>query len=192
MENSRFIIGYHGCLEPRATEIITGAVSIADWPKSQNKWDWLGQGVYFWEHAPRRAMQWAVDTRTRALERGEQPGEAAVIGAVISLERCFDLTDVLSTEALAAAYEELVESYRERQRPLPQNKGDTPDRVRRELDCTVIEWLLSQAPTPVLSVRSPFLEGRPAFPGSRIMAESHIQIAVRDTSCIRGVFRPTF
>lgn len=42
------------------------------------------------------------------------------------------------------------------------------------------------------TVRCPFLEGESAFPGSRILKESHVQIAVRDTACILGVFRPNY
>ena len=40
------------------------------------------------------------------------------------------------------------------------------------------------------TVRCPFLEGTRAFPGSRILRESHVQIAFRDRSCILGIFRP--
>jgi len=191
MEHSRVIIGYHGCLEPRATDIITGRLPVSDWPPSKNKWDWLGQGVYFWEHAPERARQWAEDTARRAERRGED-AEPAVIGAVISLDRCFDLTEVSSTQALRDAYEELAAGYAIKGWALPENSGNSDDKVKRELDCTVFEWLLGQGANPIASVRGPFLEGEAAFPGSMIRASSHIQIAVRDAACIRGVFRPTF
>ena len=40
------------------------------------------------------------------------------------------------------------------------------------------------------TVRAPFLEGDPAYPGTEIRLESHIQLAVRDPTCIVGVFRP--
>jgi hypothetical protein len=41
------------------------------------------------------------------------------------------------------------------------------------------------------SVRGIFAEGTPAFEGSGIRLKSHIQIAVRDPSCILGYFRPS-
>ena len=41
-----------------------------------------------------------------------------------------------------------------------------------------------------LTIRSPFLEGPPAFPRSSVREQSHIQIAVVDRSSILGVFRP--
>ncbi|HZM02311.1 MAG TPA: hypothetical protein VFC44_04735, partial [Candidatus Saccharimonadales bacterium] len=34
------------------------------------------------------------------------------------------------------------------------------------------------------------LEGKPAFPGSKIALKSHIQIAVKDPACIAEVFAP--
>jgi hypothetical protein len=41
------------------------------------------------------------------------------------------------------------------------------------------------------TVRCAFSEGAPIFDGSRIHQQSHIQLAVRNTACIVGVFRPT-
>jgi hypothetical protein len=35
-----------------------------------------------------------------------------------------------------------------------------------------------------------FSEGTPAYEGSKIMAKSHIQIAVRDASAVIGHFKP--
>ena len=49
-----------------------------------------------------------------------------------------------------------------------------------------------QGSGPYQTVRSAFEEGEPAFPGSLIRTQTHIQIAVRDHWCIIGVFRPNF
>jgi hypothetical protein len=40
------------------------------------------------------------------------------------------------------------------------------------------------------SVRCGFVEGPPAFDGSGIHHQSHVQLAVRNTACVVGVFRP--
>jgi hypothetical protein len=61
---------------------------------------------------------------------------------------------------------------------------------RRELDCLVLNYLCSQSPVLYQTVRGVFLEGDPAYPDAMIRKESHVQIAVRDPSCILGVFRP--
>lgn len=170
---SRIVLGYHGCKPEFADALIAGEVGIDQWKPSENPYDWLGTGVYFWEYAPARAKEW---------------GKGGVVGAVIQLGTCLDLTDVSYTRMLRDAYDSLVETYGARDEPLPQNKGK-----RRELDSAVINELVATAERRgvlVQTVRCPFLEGGPAFPGSGILDESHIQVAVRDLRCIVGVFRP--
>jgi hypothetical protein len=171
---ARIVLGYHGCDAAFAEAIFRGEISVAEWKPSRNPYDWLGEGIYFWEHAPARARTWAA--------RG------AVVGAVIQLGRCLDLTDVDYTDLLAEEYKAVRAIYRREKRALPKNKGG-----RRDLDCLVINQLVTSAADEGISfqtVRCPFLEGEPAFPGSGILRESHIQIAVRDKDCILGVFRP--
>jgi hypothetical protein len=105
---ARVVLGYHGCLEPLATELLNGTRPIADWQPSDNRWDWLGKGIYFWEHAPARAKRWAE----AKLARSAGTGTAAVVGAVIQLGDCFDLTDVNFTNILGEAFKEVSEDYR--------------------------------------------------------------------------------
>lgn len=169
---SRIILGYHGCDPDFAEALIRGELAIDDWELSENPYDWLGHGIYFWEHGPQRAGGWGQ----------------AIVGAVIHLGVCLDLTDVQYTSLLADEYESLRKVYEAEGRPLPGNKGK-----RHDLDCLVINELVdtaAEAGIDFQTVRCPFLEGDPAFPGSRIRRESHIQIAVRDRACILGVFRP--
>src|SRR5882724_2689714 len=94
---ARTIIGYHGCRDEFARDVLLGNTAIEDWAPSENEWDWLGHGIYFWEHSPRRAMRWAES-------RYEQP---AVVGAVVQLGRCFDLLDEAVTDLLSEAYRKL-------------------------------------------------------------------------------------
>jgi hypothetical protein len=77
--------------------------------------------------------------------------------------------------------------------PMPKNEGTTPDKKRRHLDCAVLNFYLEELAHERLlyqSVRCAFSEGQPAFPGSRLRAESHIQVAIREPACIIGVFDP--
>jgi hypothetical protein len=169
---SRIVLGYHGCAVAFAETLLRGELPIAQWQPSQNPYDWLGHGIYFWEHAPERAREW---------------GEGGVIGAVIQLGRCLDLTDVRYMDLLASAYQATKKSYRQQKRKLPRNQAG-----RRELDCLIINTLVAAQDqvSRFQTVRGPFLEGRRVFPGSGIFRESHVQIAVRDLACILGVFRP--
>lgn len=187
---ARLVLGYHGCIEPLATQLLSGEVAIESWPRSENRWDWLGAGTYFWEHGPERALRWAQEKARRV------GGEAkpAVVGAVIQLSGCLDLTEIANTELLAEAHAAVVDLYREEGKALPENRGPDDDRKMRELDCVVINFcrtrLRGVGGAPFMSVRGAFMEGPPAFPGSMVCKESHIQIVVRDPACILGLFRP--
>jgi len=179
---ARVVLGYHGCSADFAGSLLSGETTLDDWKESRNPYDWLGHGIYFWEHAPERARRWAESEQR---EKKGVPG--AVVGAVIQLGRCLDFTDVAFTHALASVYKGLKESYAAGEASLQSNK-----RGNRMLDCLVINELARHNPGGRFqTVRSPFLEGRPAFPHSGIRRESHIQVAVIDRSCILGVFRPT-
>jgi len=171
---TRIVLGYHGCDPAFADSLIRGDRRIADWQPSQNPYDWLGHGIYFWEYAPERARIWG--------------GKGGVVGAVIQLATCLDLTDVSHSLLLVGAFEVVRALYAQRGQSLPANKGK-----RRDLDCLVINKLVAMAENDGINfqtVRCPFLEGAPAFKGSSIRKESHIQISVRDKGCILGIFRP--
>jgi hypothetical protein len=40
------------------------------------------------------------------------------------------------------------------------------------------------------SVRAAFLEGEPLYPGSMFRKQNHIQIAIINPNCIKGIFLP--
>jgi len=61
------------------------------------------------------------------------------------------------------------------------------------LDCAVIKRfhsiLEAQGYPPIDTVKGVFTEGGPIYPGSGFVERTHIQIAVRNPACIKGVFR---
>ncbi len=188
----RSIIGYHGCDVELAEKVLLGKATI---DYSGNLHDWLGKGIYFWEHGPSRAMEWAADRATRT-GKIKSP---SVIGAHILLGECFDLLDTRYTKVLADLYPAFEKSFRDHRLNIPQNKSpkgqENEDLVCRYLDCAVMNWCLDRFEKEegirFHTVRGVFTEGKPAFPGSAIKSKSHIQIAVRDPDCILGYFRPT-
>lgn len=178
---ARVILGFHGCEEAFARELLTRPDAVNEWKVSRNDYDWLGWGIYFWEHAPERALEWAI-------QRGYQ--EPAVIGAVVQLGRCFDLMNIVSTRLLARAYRRAKEEADADGRELPKNTGGRDLKARR-LDCYVINACLESSPEPEFqTVRGAFLEGEEVYEGAMIREQSHVQVAVRDPACILGVFRP--
>ncbi len=184
---ARIIIGYHGCTEVYAHDLLLGATPVSQWQASTNDWDWLGHGIYFWEHSPERAMRWAKE------KYGGQGDIPAVLGAVIQLGRCFDLLNEGITAALTKSYAELIAPYQQAGKQLPRNRGS--DWKRRELDCLVINEFMTRVQLRGIqydTVRGAFLEGETAYPGAGFSREAHVQIAVRNPACILGVFRPNW
>jgi hypothetical protein len=182
---ARTILGYHGCTKEFADRLLGGKLSVKKWRMSRNRHDWLGEGIYFWEHSPGRALRWAEEHA----KRGQRP---AVVGAVIQLGDCFDLTNEANTKNLKIAHAQVREAYAAARRELPTNRGTDRDLKRRDLDCVVINYYLQQvAALEYGTVRAAFAEGQPAYDGAMLSEESHIQVAVRDRRCIVGVFRPT-
>jgi hypothetical protein len=183
---ARTIIGYHGCTERFAKQLLLGTKPLSEWQPSANDWDWLGDGIYFWEHAPERALRWAQE---RYRTRRQRP---AVLGAYIQLGRCFDLLNEAITALLGDTYARLVQAFEAEDRALPQNRGR--EGKLRELDCLVVNTCIKemrQHGTEYDTVRAAFLEGEPVYPTAAFSRESHIQVAVRNPACILGVFRPT-
>ncbi len=127
---ARIVVGYHGGTEEFARELLLGNLPISAWRPSTNAWDWLGRGIYLWEHSPERALRWAR-------ERYRTGGQAAsVIGAVVQLGRCFDLLNETFTAILAESDHELARTFAEQGRSLPRNR--VRQAKRRVLDCLVI------------------------------------------------------
>ncbi len=186
----RLIIGYHGCDARIRDAVIQHGASLVP---SKNDYDWLGYGIYFWEHGPDRAWQWAELQCQRGLIR--QP---AAVGAVLHLGRCFDLLDSFHTNALAESFPEFHARIRKGHKRMPKNEPlhpDDADNVLRYLDCAVINWTikrinLENPDSKIQSVRGVFQEGEDVFAGSAIRRWSHVQVAVLDPACIVGYFLP--
>lgn len=113
---ARIVIGYHGCSEEFARDLLLGVQPISAWKPSINDWDWLGNGIYFWEHSPARAFRWAQ-------EQGKRHGfTPSVLGAVIQLGNCFDLLNEAITTLLGDGFRELERTYAAAGQTLPQNR----------------------------------------------------------------------
>ena len=187
----RTVFAFHGCDRRIAEAVLAGKMTLT---ASLNTYDWLGKGIYFWEHGPARALEWATQQSRRKDTHIKHP---AVLGAVIQLGNCFDLLDVQFTEALSRSARQLEQSIIAQGGALPINQTigiDDFDWLRRDRDCFVLNNIL-----PVIehtdsinyhSVRGVFQEGEPAFHGAGIKLKSHIQIAVRDPRAIIGYFHP--
>ncbi len=168
----RTIIGYHGCSLETAHRIL----EAGEFVPSTKAYDWLGEGIYFWEYAPYRALDWATE---RCQRRG---GEPAVIKASIRLGRCLNLLDIEHIPGLRDAYQDLAVSTPADAFPRNTAQGaHFLDRAVIDLYCQNIADLSSRI---IQTVRGSFAEGSPIFPASKILEKAHTQIAVRDKACI--------
>jgi len=189
------VLGYHGCDADIARRAVLEGVNII---KSDKDYDWLGPGAYFWESDPQRALEWAEWKVSRGYFK-----TAAVVGAVIDLRNCLDLVAREDIELLRAAHRSFVKIQKRSGLPVPKNKNprgaSDNDRVLRFLDCAVLRHLhsilddkndLESGLTPFDTVRGMFVEGGRAYSGSGLYRKSHVQIAVRNAACVRGIFFP--
>lgn len=198
---NNLLLGFHGC-DAAVRDALLKRPNVIQ--KSEKPYDWLGHGIYFWENNIERALQWARDKA----KRGEIK-KPAVIGAIISLDYCLDFLDSRFIDMIGAYHELMADNYEEINQKMPENKDSRhdihKDKILRELDCSVIEFMHQAIRTQILadqkekgfstfkrfdSARGVFTEGGPAFTGAGIQLKNHIQICVRNTNCIKGFFLP--
>lgn len=185
-----FVFGFHGLDKDIAMKILTGEDKFK---LSQNSYDWLGHGVYFWENNPARAQQWADEQSQRQKTSVQTP---FVLGAALDLGNCFDLLKQDCLDFLAAQYENMKTELEYENKPLPENKPWTIadiDFKKRELDCAVIRYALEAASELGInydSVRAAFWEGEDLYPNAGFKQYNHIQIAILNLNCIKGIFLP--
>lgn len=182
-----FVLGFHGSDK----SVVDAVVSSPDkgLKKSESKTEWLGHGVYFWENDPARALDWAANGKHKG-----KVTEPSVVGAIIDLGYCLDLTTISGLEEVKQAFEMLRDAYGQAGIALPVNVGGK-DRLKRELDCAVIQaihqYRLEKHLEPYDSVRAPFPEAQDLYANSGFRAKNHIQVCVVNTTrCIKGYFKP--
>jgi hypothetical protein len=181
-------LGFHGCDKSVADRVLSKRQPLKP---SQNTYDWLGSGIYFWENSPQRALEWA-----QQLKRRRKIRTPAVVGAIIDLGNCLNLLDSQYLKVIRTAYASLITATRESGAKLPQNRPlpGGKDLLLRNLDCAVIntvhELRRDEGLPPYDTVRSAFIEGDEAYPNSSFKNQNHIQICVRTLHCIKGYFHP--
>lgn len=197
MYASAFVLGFHGCDESVGERVLAGKDQLRP---SENAYDWLGHGIYFWENSPGRAIEWAKFVRDNPSLFKTKIQTPFVVGAVVEFRACLDLTEAESLEIVRAGYEDMkgvFDAVGSDVLEMPRNeaggRGDE-DLVKRKLDCAVINWVHAMRAERGLSafdcVRGAFQEGSALYEGAGIRAKTHIQLCVRSRASIRGYFRP--
>lgn len=192
------LFGFHGCDLAIRDEIVFKEGKILK--LSENDYDWLGPGCYFWENNEQRALDFATHLRDNPPpKKGRTIHTPAVLGAVIDLGLCFDLLDSRYLDYLAIAYNALLKSHRLNGTELAENSPgfkEDKDLVKRKLDCSVVQYAISllekEEHIKFDSVRGVFFEGDELYPTAGFKTKNHIQIAIRNHNCIKGYFIPRY
>lgn len=194
-----YILAFHSCDREVGLKVLNGKDQLRP---SENEWDWLGHGIYFWEHNPLRAYEYAKD-----VAQGDQKSKGTintpfVIGCIIDLGNCLNLTEPSNHAIVRASYDSLKAIYDESGLSLPANSEKA-----RILDCAVFNNLHAMLEETdheeevsnqeketdkwyYDTVRSAFPEGDPIYDGCAIPDQTHIQICVRNPDAILGYFLP--
>jgi hypothetical protein len=185
------VLAYHGCDLETAQELLGGS----PFKPSNEDYDWLGVGSYFWENDPLRAYQWATEPRRKF----KSP---SVVGSVIELGKCLDLMTQSGIAAVKVAYEGFMALAQRTGSPAPKNVDPATvpsgDKILRRLDCAVMNYLFEILKTaeesdpqsqPYQTVRALFPEGNQLYTDAGFWQKTHIQICVREPEQILGVFR---
>jgi hypothetical protein len=162
------LTGHHGTSRKTADMILAQGFTI-----SRNSYDWLGDGAYFWQDAPLRALEWA---------RIAFGAEGVVLEASIEIRDFINLLDTEWMSWLADVYDQYLREQKTAGKVLPV-QTDKSHRLDREVINFGVS-ILEESGIPVKGVIGAFREGRPVFTNSALFTQSHVQIAVRDLSLV--------
>ena len=190
MTHSSIHIGYHGCDRETGERVLAGETELRS---STNDYDWLGDGIYFWENDAERAAHWARSVQRHGKRSRSKIEEPFVIGAVIQMGNCLDLMQAESIHLVRDAHERLQMVCAELGTEMPQNRLVDGELVLRHLDCAVVQFLHQRRVEVGLpafeTVRAAFPEGTPLYETAGFLERTHIQICVRHPVSVLGYFR---
>lgn len=135
-----FVLGFHGCDKLVSERILMhqDVMKLSD-----NEYDWLGPGIYFWENNPQRAIEFAQMLKDKPDRARVSVNEPASLGAVVDLGHCLNLLEQTSLDVLKRGYEILKIKMEKLGTPMPENKrgskSESKDLLLRFLDCAVIQ-----------------------------------------------------
>lgn len=192
-KRSGLILGFHGCDKELRDRIVSTQGVVLN--SSENVYDWLGNGIYFWENNRERALQFACELKDNPPKGKENLiKEPAVLGVVLDLGRCLDLLDSEYLKILKESYNFLCKSKELYGKTIPKNILKKGELSLWNLDCAVIETThqlnRELGRSEYDSVRGVFFEGDDLYENAGFKEKNHIQIAIRNPNCIKGYFVP--
>ena len=192
----RTVVGYHGTSLTAALRVVN---RVEGFRWSERDYDWLGRGIYFWEYAPKQALNFARIRRLQVLKRKGKTTEdirranepLAVVACVIRLGFCLDLTEPSNVKYLREIFNDYKGSMELAGAELPTNS-----RKYRRLDCAVFEYAYkvleySEPNSRVDTARGIYVPtdgAKRVWTGSWISDDTHIQLCVRNPASLLGIW----
>ncbi len=180
------ITGYHSCDRLIGMKVLTGVMELR---LSDNAWDWLDGGIYFWEQNPKRALEYSIESAEGRQFNKIPIKTPFVLGAIIELGNCLNLIESESLSILFEAYTGLITSLKALGKGIPANRGNN-----RMLDCAVIRYVhqsrIAENEPPYDTIRSTFDEGEKVYEGASFASRNHLQVCVINPDKIKGYFLP--
>jgi hypothetical protein len=192
----RTVIGYHGTGLSAALRLVN---RIEGFLWSEKDYDWLGRGIYFWEYAPKQALNFAK-IRQRQYQRKKNKTAnderrasepLAVVACMIRLGFCLDLTEPENVEYLVEIFESYKVAMESAGEKLPKN-----NRRYRKLDRAVFEYAYAviENSEPNLKIDTsrgiyvPTDGAKRIWDGSWVSRDTHIQLCVRNSANLLGTW----
>lgn len=193
------LVVYHGCDITTRDDLVSGRLKHLS--HSNNRYDWLGPGAYFFEGDVERALLFAEAAHRNPDRRytAKPIATPAVVGAILQVQSWLDMTTQAGIREFSLAYQAFTDGRHAAGKPIPANRpanSSDSDVIYRALDNAVFTWLhdarASQDPPapPFQAVRAAFHQGEKVAPTSGFHVNTHIQISLRDNHCIVGWFLP--
>ncbi len=197
MNDGHLQIGYHGCDVTVRDALVSGRLSPES---SDNQYDWLGPGFYMFEGDADRALAFAeaADDQPQRRLTARPIATPAVVGCIFSVHRCLDMTTKAGRLEFENAYLLLHARRIVTGEQVPMNaaanSGDN-EMLLRGLDRAVFQFIHAKragthSSEHYQAVRGAFRQGPEIAPSSGFHRDSHVQIALRDFTCIKGWFLP--
>lgn len=199
------VVAYHGTVEEYAFSIVEKKRSPEYWLVSDNAYDWLGPGIYFFQDAPLRALLYAEKRADQLRQAKGVDHQPAVIRARFKLGVCLDFLDadtagyVRFVHALMVADGHAPElpsqtSFEPRTGPRRRLRilegqyrgaGNILHLLDREVMKYAIEYLNEYENLRIDSIRCAFVDGYPLYSSSWLFDLAHVQLCVLNVgNCI--------
>lgn len=192
----RTVVGYHGTTLGVALKLVN---RISEFTASKRDYDWLGRGVYFWEHAPEQALTFARIRQNQLQKKKEKTpkeelrasDQLAVVACTIRLGFCLDLAEPENVKYIADIFESYKTAVELAGDALPKN-----NRKYRKLDNAVFEYAykLIEDTEPNVKVDSargiyvPKDGAKRIWDGCWLSHDTHIQLCVRNQANLLGTW----